>query len=466
MKQQGNTAESLGRKALWLGIGIGLYRCLHEWPIWMASLLGLSPLPNPFLPTDFYFVVDAGKVAGVILYVALSYGPQLRRSSLLPPATPSILLVGGALAPVAALAGLSFPHDLIDACLLLMGAGAGMLFCQWIEACGHVPPLRIIQALALSYIVKLIVFGVVTSLGGFLGSLIFIAASATASLQVCAWNRSFDNPTWKRKLPSAPEFRSFAGLFLWVAVFAFAYGIGTGSTTMAHHPWITGLGTATPMVLILLASLGLGDRFDRRILYAIALPLMTAGLVSLEFMGAAPEAAQFLLSAAFDTFRLLAFWEVCSFAFRTEQSSMFLGACVRVLCLCVNDGAAVLTRVAPDFWDQGVVVLAIVMVAIAVGSMIYLPRLTGADPISNAGLSWASNGLVPTVDLRDQAENVGLSRRETTVFELMVQGKTTAQISEELFISKGAVRAHTSRIYEKFGVHSRTEFDKLFPSSG
>lgn len=55
-----------------------------------------------------------------------------------------------------------------------------------------------------------------------------------------------------------------------------------------------------------------------------------------------------------------------------------------------------------------------------------------------------------------------LSPRETTVFQLLVMGKTTAEISEELFISNGAVRAHCSRIYDKFGVHSRKDFDALF----
>ena len=48
------------------------------------------------------------------------------------------------------------------------------------------------------------------------------------------------------------------------------------------------------------------------------------------------------------------------------------------------------------------------------------------------------------------------------MFQLLVMGKTSTEISEELFISNGAVRAHCSRIYDKFGVHSRKDFDALF----
>ena len=58
--------------------------------------------------------------------------------------------------------------------------------------------------------------------------------------------------------------------------------------------------------------------------------------------------------------------------------------------------------------------------------------------------------------------SAGLSQRETTVFQLLLAGKTAGEVSEELFISKGAVRSHMSRIYDKFGVHSRQDFDALF----
>lgn len=64
--------------------------------------------------------------------------------------------------------------------------------------------------------------------------------------------------------------------------------------------------------------------------------------------------------------------------------------------------------------------------------------------------------------LEDIAAAKGLSQRETTVFQLLIQGKSATAIGEELFISNGTVRAHCSRIYDKFGVHSRKDFDALF----
>lgn len=50
-----------------------------------------------------------------------------------------------------------------------------------------------------------------------------------------------------------------------------------------------------------------------------------------------------------------------------------------------------------------------------------------------------------------------LSERETEVLELIAQGLTNREIGERLFISLGTVKAHTSSIYGKLGVRSRTQ---------
>lgn len=73
------------------------------------------------------------------------------------------------------------------------------------------------------------------------------------------------------------------------------------------------------------------------------------------------------------------------------------------------------------------------------------------------------NRLPPLVGRRPNLVSTerGLSKRETTVFMLMASGCDIAAISDELFISKSAVRAHASRIYAKFAVHNRQEFNEV-----
>ena len=51
----------------------------------------------------------------------------------------------------------------------------------------------------------------------------------------------------------------------------------------------------------------------------------------------------------------------------------------------------------------------------------------------------------------------GLTEREKDILVKVLQGKSTKQIGEELFISAGTARNHLSNIYAKTGTHSRLE---------
>ena len=55
------------------------------------------------------------------------------------------------------------------------------------------------------------------------------------------------------------------------------------------------------------------------------------------------------------------------------------------------------------------------------------------------------------------ADCFGLSPREADVLRLLVAGKPTAQIQNELCIAPGTFNYHMRNIYSKFGVHSRQE---------
>ena len=50
-----------------------------------------------------------------------------------------------------------------------------------------------------------------------------------------------------------------------------------------------------------------------------------------------------------------------------------------------------------------------------------------------------------------------LSKREFQILELMAEGKSNKEISEELFVSVHTVKSHASNLYEKLDVKSRTQ---------
>jgi DNA-binding CsgD family transcriptional regulator len=63
------------------------------------------------------------------------------------------------------------------------------------------------------------------------------------------------------------------------------------------------------------------------------------------------------------------------------------------------------------------------------------------------------------------AEEHFLTARETEVLELMMRGNSLSSIAEMLFISENTVRFHRSNIYEKIGVHKRSELANLVANS-
>lgn len=65
-------------------------------------------------------------------------------------------------------------------------------------------------------------------------------------------------------------------------------------------------------------------------------------------------------------------------------------------------------------------------------------------------------------ELENIAHEAGLTKRETEVTALLLEGRSLRIIQQELFISEGTARTHTKRIYEKLGIHSKQELIDYF----
>lgn len=441
------------------GVGIGVYRCAHEWPLWFNAAVAHAGVPPLFEGDFFFLLVDVGKVVGLVSYLALCYGGDRQRTSGVLLVAPSALVVAGCVVPLLVVLGFDPGSDIVIGSLVLIGAGAGMLFAQWIEFCGYLPPVRVIQVFAISFAVRFVLLPLITGVDALSSTLLVMFLAGTSFVQIAFCFSKV--PMASVSVRDTSGMRGLSGcgmLFLFVCVFAFAYGLCGSATSLSHATSETGWGTVLPSIVVLVLAFKMGDRFDQTILYAVSLPLMTAGLIGVEFLGVSPSLAQMLVSAAYSTFDLLVYTLVCSAAFQSRTSAMLPGASVRVLALVAADAAIALMRLVPAL-NSGVVVTATILAALAAGIAAFAPRLGGRREYYQFQPDRRASD-------RERFERIaearGLSQRETTVFQLLVMGKTSTEISEELFISNGAVRAHCSRIYDKFGVHSRKDFDALF----
>ncbi|HVE69333.1 MAG TPA: response regulator transcription factor [Solirubrobacteraceae bacterium] len=93
------------------------------------------------------------------------------------------------------------------------------------------------------------------------------------------------------------------------------------------------------------------------------------------------------------------------------------------------------------------------------GARIVIPLTTNESEL-RAALRLVARGLVGPPRITAAAGPDGLALltdRETEVFELLLRRFTAREIAETLHIATSTVNAHTRRIYDKLGVHSRIE---------
>jgi len=106
--------------------------------------------------------------------------------------------------------------------------------------------------------------------------------------------------------------------------------------------------------------------------------------------------------------------------------------------------------------------------AITAGADGYLLKNASPEELStaiqnvHAGLSVLSpdvtKRVMQAVNLeQDRTMDIGLSIREMEVLENLAQGKTTAQISADLFISDNTVKTHVRHILDKLDASNRAE---------
>jgi DNA-binding NarL/FixJ family response regulator len=87
----------------------------------------------------------------------------------------------------------------------------------------------------------------------------------------------------------------------------------------------------------------------------------------------------------------------------------------------------------------------------------YLELLSALDEIYKGGAPMSSKIARMVIDNFHVNPNSPLTKRETEILQLISEGKTYTQISEELFISKETSKTHIKNIYSKLQVKCKSE---------
>jgi DNA-binding NarL/FixJ family response regulator len=87
----------------------------------------------------------------------------------------------------------------------------------------------------------------------------------------------------------------------------------------------------------------------------------------------------------------------------------------------------------------------------------YLELLAALEEISRGGAPMSSKIARMVIDNFHVNPNSPLTKRETEILQLISEGKTYTQISEQLFISKETSKTHIKNIYAKLQVKCKSE---------
>jgi two-component system, NarL family, response regulator LiaR len=63
----------------------------------------------------------------------------------------------------------------------------------------------------------------------------------------------------------------------------------------------------------------------------------------------------------------------------------------------------------------------------------------------------------PFVTNESKREDLGITRRELEILELIAEGMSNREIAEKLFVSENTVKTHSSRVFDKLGARRRTQ---------
>ncbi|MCI0752137.1 MAG: response regulator transcription factor [Flammeovirgaceae bacterium] len=87
----------------------------------------------------------------------------------------------------------------------------------------------------------------------------------------------------------------------------------------------------------------------------------------------------------------------------------------------------------------------------------YMELLNALEEIVKGGAPMSSRIARMVIDNFHVNPNSPLTKRETEILQLISEGKTYTQISEELFISKETAKTHIKNIYSKLQVNCKSE---------
>ena len=440
-------------------LGLGF---LRAWLGWMLGALR-DVMPETLIIPGFTskLCFDFGELLGAALCVVLVYRFSSLRNKPLVIGVAAIVMLLGSMGSLAVGCGFPLSVNIVLPLVLFCGMSYLVILLFWTEELGFDSPVRVVGVSIGSYFVSS-VFWFYTNVMPFSLS----AVTALAALLLSFWFFVQYHAVVQEDLyvPKAPfDVRDHYRIFVWVWAFALSYGVGASFTQMSYATAAAKAGTMLPALLIVPYVVS-RDRFDFSFVYRISFLSMIVGFLFALISSSGMAIIQVFFSVSQALVMTIALTFACGIARIKRISAAAPYGIISIGWYVIAiSGRYISTWVldtAPFTAVQDLVVVVVVILLLAVVALFLFREV---DFVEN----WKSIRSAPdhehVAEICEKiAEDGGLSKRETSVLLLVVQGVDQKEISERLFIAPGTVRAHIGHIYDKLDVHSLGDLHELF----
>lgn len=428
----------------------------------IAQLAGAFP-EYPSVGQD---LVSAGMLPVFILLIVASrrIAPLYRHRSLVYGAP--ALMVAAVVVYGMAVASDEVSGPLVVAAALMAGVGAALSILQWAELQSCLNSLQIVLYVSGSFFLGSAASWLCLGLDGqrLAVVMVFLPVLSLLSLRVGFSNVSaVDLPksSWGR-------LRFPWKLVIVLGIYEFVMGVIQGSSSFGDGTLVVGVLLASAVLFVL--AFFFSHRFDFTRIYRTPFVFMVCGLLAtLLSVSAHATIAYLLVSIGYALMFLLLTMLLCDISHRYGVSAALLCSIEEVVMLTSMGGHAL-------SWISDRGMLAGVMdgegAAVALTALVVIASVVLMSEREYSKWDASFFGVGQRDRERDRraafaqrcisvAERFHLSPREKEVFQLMAVGKSSSEIEGELYIANGTLKSHTRRIYQKIGVHSRSEMMAL-----
>ena len=257
--------------------------------------------------------------------------------------------------------------------------------------------------------------------------------------------------------PYVPSWR----LVAFVLVIPLVFGFCNAQLTGTFSQFTLKIGYAISSGVILLYAIAFREQFTLLAVHWILLPLAIVGCACALMLDVSGNVAKTLVSANLAGIYILSYMLIRIKSHNSSSDPAATYALVSGLIVTTSQVSRLTYHGLSSAIDASTVAVILILAIVLVYGILIL------QPDDKLGHS-----IYVTLRQEDSGKSIlaaaqqfGLSQRETTVFALMADQHSAAQIADELCISTAAVRTHMSRIYAKLGVHNRKEFDNAIQAN-